>query len=153
MDVLHPICVVEPPKEVGGVGMTERTVPLAETVRQTGPHIDFNHLKGFGQQIAEHGVKGVCAGDVVERDVGEKDVPLLFKRQAVAAEPIVIDVCEKSLGGGCVGNGQATLNQSGDLVRIRQPGLRVERQLWGDCWFMPQPPLAEVDKRNKKTRP
>lgn len=95
--------------------MTEGIVPLAKTMCQASPYVDLNHLKRFAEQIAERYIEHIRANDVVERHVGEKDMPLLLKRQAEAAEPIVIDVGEKPLGSRHVGNKKASPHKPGDL--------------------------------------
>ena len=103
-NVLHPRCVVEPAKEVPGVSVAERAMPLAEDVCQISPHVDLDYFEGFSEQVAEHDVEVVRAGNIIERDIWKKYVPLLFKCQAITAEPIVVDVCEKTFGGGHIGN-------------------------------------------------
>ncbi len=85
--------------------MTERTVTLTENVRQTCTHIDLDYLKRFRKQIAEDDIECVRPDDVVERNIRHKHVPLLLKCQAIAAEPIIVDVFQKSLGRNRVRNG------------------------------------------------
>ena len=119
VNVLCPGHVVELPKKVRGIGVTEWAMPAAEDVCKTSPHVDLDHFEGFGEQVAEHDIEGIRAGDVVERVPGEKNMPLVLKCQAVAAEPIVVHMREKPLGGSRIGNRQATLNQPGNLVGVR----------------------------------
>ena len=131
VNVLGPSRVIEPGKEVCDVGMAEWPMPLAEGMRQASPHVDLDHFKGFREQIAKHNVEGVSAGDVVESHARKKGVPLLLKRKAVAAEPVVVDVRQKPFGVGRIGNGQATLNQPDNLVGVRKPGFLVGWEIWG----------------------
>lgn len=122
LKLLKPLGVVERVVEVPRIDMAERAVSLAEGVGNCGTDVDFQHLQGLGDEVAEREVEVVGGPHLLEGNARPKDVSLLLEGETVSAEAVLVDVREEGLGGDRVSNDQAAGGQLRESLRCSISG-------------------------------
>src|SRR4051812_47947077 len=96
--------MVEAVMETGSRGVTKCAAMFAKAISDLGSEIDFDHFQRFDNQVTENQIKLVSSTDLLERNTGRKLMSLVLERQTVSTEPIIVDMSEKRLRRGSVGN-------------------------------------------------
>jgi hypothetical protein len=79
VQLVQPVCVIEPMEEAGGSCVAEGAVLLSEVLGDTSPHVDLDDFKGVRDQVAELPIELVRLSNLVKGDVRMEDMARLLR--------------------------------------------------------------------------